>query len=137
MIKKNNRFILLSLIALTAILISSCASRSPRNFQTIEAATPSEEAETIEAPSREAVYIYSNQKKLAENIILRFSSEPILLPSGYARLVGVVSGGKPVACLEIGGRGLVVGKGEEIDDYRVVGIGNDSVVLERNKRNDK
>jgi len=127
----NKKIIILFSLIFMSLTISSCTSRSPQTFQAIEPVTPSEEAETVEAPSREAVYTYSNQKKLAEKMILKFSSEPILLPSGYVRLVGVVSGGRPVACLEIGGRGLVLGKGGEIDDYRVCGIGNDYVLLER------
>ena len=122
-----------TILLLLAALLSSCAAERPKAPVIIERPDLSAEAETAPAPSREAVFIYGGRKNLASRLILTLTGEPVLLPSGYVRLVGVVSGGKPTACLEIGGRGLALGAGETVDDYRIVGIGADSAVLERQK----
>lgn len=129
--KKTGIISILAVIA--ALSVSSCASRPPKAFQEAEEVSLTGEAEAVEIPSREAVYVYNNQKKLAEKMVLRLNGESPLLPSGYVRLVGVVSGGKPIACLEIGGRGLVVGEGDKIDDYRIARIDSDNVVFERGR----
>jgi len=94
--------------------------------------TASVEAEE-EIASREAVFTYGSSKNLAPCLTLKISGEPVLLPSGYVRLVGVVSGERQVACLDVGGRGLALEKGEIIDDYRVSRIFADFVVLERSR----
>ena len=117
------------LLVLFAVILSSCSAQ-PRKVNS-EAAVVSAEAEEVTGPSREAVFVYNNTENLPSKLILALSSEPILLPSGYARLVGVVSGGKKTACFEIGGRGLALGEGEEIDDYRIVGIYGSHVVLKK------
>jgi len=120
------------LIAFAGIMLSSCSSQSHKpalNEETVA----TEETEAAEIPSREAVFVYGNQKNSPSKLVLTFSGEPVLLPSGYVRLVGVVSGGRPMACLEIGGRGLAVGEGETFDDYRIVWVNRDNVVLERRK----
>lgn len=115
------------------LLPSSCAPQSQKSVVKGEETVVSEEAETIESPSREAVFVYGNQTNLPKRIVLAFTGEPVLLPSGYVRLVGVVSGGKPMALLEIGGRGLALGEGESVDGYRVSWIDCDHVTLERRK----
>ncbi|MBN3033221.1 MAG: hypothetical protein JW873_03920 [Candidatus Saganbacteria bacterium] len=98
----------------------------------------SAEVEAPPAASREALFVYSSNKNPPSRLVLSLTGEPRLLPSGYIRLVGVVSGpclpagrGKPTACLEIGGRGLALGEGESVDDYRIVRIAGDRLVLER------
>ena len=126
--KKRTWLILFCLIIL---LLSSCASDSDKSAKITEAITPSEESESAAPPTREAVFVYGAGKGLSKRLILNFSGGPVLLPSGYVRLVGVVSGGKPIACLEIGGRGLAVGKGEKVDDYRVARIAVNNVILEK------
>jgi hypothetical protein len=120
---------LLFLFAVAACLLTSCAPQSEK------AAPITEETEEMTAPSREAVFIYDQKKSLPDKLNLGFASEPILLPSGYLRLVGVVSGGRPIACLEIGGRGLAVGEGESLDAYKVRSISRDRVQLERRGAN--
>jgi len=125
---KRIRIVLL--IAFAGIMLSSCSLQSHKPVLSEETAA-TEETEAAEIPSREAVFVYGNQKNSPSKLVLTFSSEPVLLPSGYVRLVGVVSGGRPIACLEIGGRGLALGEGELVDAYRVVGIGSNNVVLER------
>jgi hypothetical protein len=123
------------LIAL-ALLLSACASQPPRKIVNNDSEPAvSGEAETVSEPSRESVFIYSKRQSLSSRLVLSLAGEPVLLPSGYIRLVGVVSGGKPTACLEIGGRGLALEEGETIDAYRIVRINGHTVVLER--RNNK
>jgi hypothetical protein len=121
------------LLIVLAVLLSSCASQPSKGLINNETTDISAEAEAVPIPSRESVFIYSGRKNPASRLILTLSGEPVLLSSGYIRLVGVVSGGKPTACLEIGGRGLALEEGETVDDYRIVSMGGDRVVLEREK----
>lgn len=87
---------------------------------------------TQEAEPRGSVYVYGQARVTdPQQIILRLNGEPLLLPSGYARVVGVVSGVSPVACLEIGGRGLALGEGDRLDDYQVSEILEQSIVLQK------
>lgn len=127
---KNNCYIFI--VSILALLLSSCSFKNSEPQGIIEDQA-SLEAEGIAAPSREAVFLYNDAKTLPKRVALNLAGEPVLLPSGYVRLVGVVSGGKPIACLEIGGRGLALGKGEMVNDYRIIGIAGDRVVLERGK----
>lgn len=121
------------LLVIMTITVSSCTSNRNFTSKSFEESEETVAEQSVETPSHEALFVYSNQSNLPNRIVLTLASEPLLLPSGYVRLVGVVSGGKPVACLEIGGRGLAMGEGEAIDGYRVSGINNDNVVLERGK----
>lgn len=84
-------------------------------------------------PSREAVYIYNDRTSSRRKIILHLGGEPSLLSSGYVRLVGVVRGGSPTACLEIGGRGLAVSIGETVDGFSIRQINSTSVVMSFSK----
>lgn len=113
-------------------LLCSCAAKAPAPARLEESDVASAEAEEAVA-SREAVFTYGSSKNLAPRLTLKISGEPVLLPSGYVRLVGVVSGDRQVACLDIGGRGLALEKGEMVDDYRVSRVSADSVVLERSR----
>ena len=122
------------LTAVMALALCSCAERDQKETVPEEPAVASEEAESIETLSREAVFVYKNTKDPPGRMILSIGGEPVLLPSGYVRLVGVVSGGRPIACFAIGGWGLALGKGERINDYRVAGINDDSVILERGQK---
>jgi len=115
------------------IALSACASQ-PRPVHINNGVTSSSaEAEPIPATSREAVFIYGVKKTASSRLVLELAGEPVLLASSYVRLAGVVGGVRPAACLELGGRGFVLLKGEMIDDYRIVGFNGDRVVLERGK----
>ncbi|MDD5593986.1 MAG: hypothetical protein PHG97_04555 [Candidatus Margulisbacteria bacterium] len=124
--KKNAGLLLLALL----VMLSACAAQ-PRKTIVNNDDAPAASEEASASPSREAIFIYGSRKNLPARLILGLAGEPVLLPSGYVRLVGVVSGGRPIACLEIGGRGLALEKGETIDDYQVIRIDGDRVVLER------
>ncbi|MGB9613284.1 MAG: hypothetical protein ACPL4K_03805, partial [Candidatus Margulisiibacteriota bacterium] len=84
-------------IIIMLLTLSSCAFQN-RTTPVSNEVVGSEEAEVVESPSREAVFVYGNPKDLPKRLVLTLGSEPLLLPSGYVRLVGVVSGGKPTAC---------------------------------------
>jgi hypothetical protein len=120
---------LLLCLLVIVIPLSACAPQSrPVSSNKIEA-DPSAEAEPI--ASRETLFVYGGKKTASSRLVLELSGEPVLLSSGYLRLVGVVAGARPMACLELGGRGFILTKGEVIDDYRVAGLSGDTAVLER------
>lgn len=116
-------------ILITVLLLSSCSINKAAPAGPAEITLDT--AEAVDQPTREAVFVYNNSGKLSRRLTLKLAGEPVLFPSGYVRLVGVVSGGRPIACVEIGGRGLALGKGETVNDYRILGIDSDRVILER------
>lgn len=83
------------------------------------------EAAPEQPASREAVYVYT--EKQASSLMLR--NEPLLLSTGYARLVGVVSGDRPIALIELGGRGLTAAVGDVVDGYSVDHIDQEVIYL--------
>ena len=123
----------LFLLLLITSLLSACAPQPRSTYINNSEASSSAKAEALPAASREAVFVYGEKRPARSRVVLELTGEPVLLASSYARLAGVVAGARPAACLELGGRGLVLVKGETIDDYRVVGLSSDSVVLERGK----
>ena len=115
---------------LVGMILTACAAKAPppeREFIPEIATTP-------EVEPRGSVYVYGQGRPAnAERVTLQLNGEPLLLPSGYARVVGVVSGSCPVACVEIGGRGLALGVGDKLDDYQVVSINERTIVLQKGK----
>jgi len=118
---------MLASLLILASMLSACAPEPPRMRLNDEPTVVSD------APSREAVFTYNDKKEMPRRLVLSLAGEPLLLPSGYVRLAGVVRGERPVALIEIGGRGLALAKGESVDDYRVVRVDGDNIVLERRK----
>jgi Tfp pilus assembly protein PilP len=121
-------------LVLAALLLVSCSPARDGDLETIkeEAKTAKEESTTKEADSRETLFVYDQplaSKK--EELILSLESAPLLLAPGYVRLVGVVSGGKPLALLEVGGRGLCVEVGKEVGEYKIAKIANQEICLKR------
>ncbi|MEA3492937.1 MAG: hypothetical protein U9R38_00965 [Candidatus Margulisiibacteriota bacterium] len=121
------------LLIIPVLLFSSC---SPKEAIVVNPRPAADDEPFLDLPaskegeSRKPVFVYNEKDNLAkEEILLRINSEPILLTSGYVRLVGVVSGGRPMALLEVGGRGLVVGVGEEVSEYIVSYIVKDRIRL--------
>ena len=120
-------------VIVLALLLTSC-SGSGKEPKTAVREEPLEVVEsrenTVEVDPREPLYVYKNQPAAdQQEIVLRLNAEPLLLTSGYVRLVGVVSGGKPLALIEVGGRGLGVEIGDEVGEYQVVDISAKSVCL--------
>jgi hypothetical protein len=109
------------------ILLTGCVGGNDGAKPSFEPENSTPEAAVI---SNEAVRLYD---QAAERIVLRLAGEPGRLPGGPGRLVGVVSGRKTVALLDLGGRGLALAEGERLDDYRVSRITGDHVVLERTR----
>ena len=126
------KLILFLLLTMT-ITLSACTPQPSSAYINNSETSSSAEVDAPPAASREAVFVYGEKRPARSRVVLELAGEPELLASGYARLVGVVAGARPAVCLELGGRGLVIVKGETIDDYRVVGFSRDSVVLERGK----
>lgn len=120
-------------VFLAALLLTSCSGskEEPKVGQQEESLEIVESREnTVEADPRETLFVYKDQAATDQNeIILKLNAEPLLLTSGYVRLVGVVSGGKPLALIEVGGRGFGVEIGEEVGKYQVVDISARSVRL--------
>jgi len=127
------KFFKSNLIVFLALLLVSCSSpkeepkveRVPDDAEFVE-----EQVATVEADPRKPLFVYKNQLPNAlDEIILQLNSEPVLLTSGYVRLVGVVSGGKPLALVEVGGKGRCVSVGDSVEGYLVDFIYNDKVKL--------
>lgn len=120
-------------LIIVMLLLSSC---SPKETITVNPQSAADDEPFLDLPiskeatSRKPVFVYSEKENLSkEGIVLRINNEPILLTSGYVRLVGVVSGGRPMALLEVGGRGLVVGIGDEVSGYNISHISKDRIKL--------
>ncbi|MFA6431612.1 MAG: hypothetical protein WCV91_04460 [Candidatus Margulisiibacteriota bacterium] len=128
----RRQFVTLSLLLILLLMItifsSSCANNEPDkpNEKQIEV---SEGSQNDETSTREALFVYGTRSK--SEISLVFGGEPLLLSSSYARLVGVVCGGRPVACLEVGGKGAALSLGELVDGYRIIQIMNNKVVFKK------
>ncbi len=129
-----------------ALILSSCSSpKKEAENRTVE--VEDETVESVASPEanmREPVYIYGKQSGGESNrVTLTINGEPLLLTNGYVRLVGVVSGparnakqgdaggGRPLALVEIGGRGLCVEVGDKVADYMVVNISRKEIVLSK------
>jgi hypothetical protein len=127
--KKIACFLLIPLV----MFLAACAAQPRKVINDSAISTVSEEAEVVSVPSRESVFVYGNRKNLSARLVLALTGEPVLLPSGYLRLAGVVSGERKTVCLELGGRGLALTEGEAIDDYRIVRISDNTAILEKTK----
>jgi hypothetical protein len=107
------------------LMLAGCAGSEGGQKASFEPENSTPEAVVA---SNEAVKVYD---QVADRIILRFAGEPGRLPGGSGRLIGVVSGRKMVALLDLGGRGLALEEGEQVDAYRVSRIAGDRLVLTR------
>lgn len=116
------------LLLLLILALSSCSPRRP--VEVTEEKPP-----TSEAQVREPLYTYEKDTSPAnpDSFCLDLNDEPLLLPDGYVRLVGVVSGGRPIALIEVGGRGRCVRPGDIIGDHAVVGISPRTARLRKRK----
>ena len=123
--------VFLSLLMLLLLLLASCTAKesaepgSENKSETVNPTLPSREAE-----KREALYVYGAgpQENSASKVVLKLNAAPVLLAASYVRLVGVVSsGGRPLALVEVGGRGQCVEPGSEILGYRVGRIARQTI----------
>jgi hypothetical protein len=138
------------LLCSVIVALSSCSSEKNKveAVQEEETEAVEEQVSSVESGPREPIYVYGKhpEKDTLKEVILRLNAEPVLLPvhrspegeggaSGYVRLVGVVSGGRPLALVELGGKGLGVGIGEEFAGYRIASISSRKIILKRKGEN--
>jgi len=128
------------LVALFAVLfaLSSC---SPSNVRTEDPKPMADDDAEVSVPTVEAaaeegpVFTYDDNKIAGDNvpeIYLTYSSEPVSIPGrGYVKFKGAITGERPVAVVEIAGKGAVLGLGDAIGDYAVTEIKEGSLRLER------
>ncbi len=136
MILGKHTLIKLIFLVLAILALSSCSSRPEQvevKAEEEELRVEEEIAPTAEAEAREAVYIYKAHpgQVSSDKITLAMNDDPLLLPDGYVRLVGVVSGGKPIAVIEVGGRGVVVERGDQVCGYTLILIDKGKILLKR------
>ena len=122
------------LISLTLLLSSCSTQKDEKNintgFREDDVAIVEEQAASPAVDARQPIYIYNQQKQNEEQeTTLRLNGDPLLLRNNYVRLVGVVSGGRPMALVEVGGRGCVLGAGEMVSGCRVVSIMENCIIL--------
>ncbi|MFH1576166.1 MAG: hypothetical protein ABID35_01335 [Candidatus Margulisiibacteriota bacterium] len=134
-LKTKKMIVVLFLIFVSLLLVSCSASKEKIEVQTADddIEIVEEQVSTLEADPRETVFTYNNQpeKVFLKEALLKLNSEPLLLTSGYVRLVGVVSGGKPLALIEVGGRGVCLALGDEVGGYCLVEIKKNGIRLLR------
>ncbi|HLD34781.1 MAG TPA: hypothetical protein VJB62_02860 [Patescibacteria group bacterium] len=104
---------------LAAILTSSCANNEAEKLDNKQIIAE-ENAQNADEGSREALFVYGGRAN--SEITLLLGGDPQLLSSSYARLAGAICGEKPVACLEVGGKGVSLAIGEITDGYQLIGI---------------
>jgi hypothetical protein len=121
----------MSMLILLAFFLSSCASAT--DTQKVADDEPFfDPPATAEAAKREPVFVYKDQTaNTSKKVSLRLNGEPVLLTSGYVRLAGVVSGGRPIALVEVGGRALALRNGDTVSGYQVLNIVNDQISMLR------
>jgi hypothetical protein len=125
-----NRSALIFHLFVLALLLSSCSSKPQESSNISEI---SEEAVVASTPTAEPVYLYGTKSDLPGRLTVKLTDVPILFPSGYLRLAGIVQSKRIIALFDIGGKSFVLQEGEKIDDYRVVGITNNHVLLKKEK----
>ncbi|OGC06532.1 hypothetical protein A2526_04920 [candidate division WOR-1 bacterium RIFOXYD2_FULL_36_8] len=78
-----------------------------------------------ETVSQKPVFLYSKQM----GNIISLKSEPVETLLGFARVAGVIYGTPSRALIEIGGKGALVARGEDIGPYKVERISEKEVIL--------
>jgi hypothetical protein len=122
-------------LSIVALMLSSCSSKGVVEDK-VQAAADDEpfldQPVSSEVQKREPIFVYKDQSpEASKRISLKLNGEPLLLTSGYVRLAGVVSGGRPIALVEVGGKGLALENGDKVSGYRVFGISKKHVQLVR------
>jgi hypothetical protein len=125
-------------LLLLVFMLSSCSGGERVNPVVEEQEDEAVEISAVsaEADPREPLYVYKDEPKAvaAEEIILALHADPVLLPVGYVRLAGMVSGVRPLALLDIAGKGRGIMVGDLVAGYRVVGVFGKQVVLNKGEK---
>lgn len=114
--------------------LSACAPSEKNPVVPHQAVVTEPSEEAIKVPSREAVFVYNDQTSSNPAALsLQINAEPVQIGNSYIRLVGIINGMKPVALVEINGKGSSVGLGERVSGYCLVLIERNIVQLKRVK----
>lgn len=121
---------------LLALLLSlcSCSTFNPREVSNLEKneETAIEKRPSIEAETREPIFVYNQSQNQPKNIYLTIHDKPRLIGENYVRLLGVVMGSNfPVALIEIGGKEKCLRHGEDCNGYWVSSITGKGIQLIR------
>ena len=130
------RTTVLILLLLSLLIICACAP-AQETVKATEETEPlgTEEVASQEVAPRSPLFVYNNQaSKSPAEFTLSINASPLLLPDGYVRLVGVVSGGNPLALIEVGGRGLCLQLGETFSGYQVAVIDQREIKLVKKEK---
>ena len=130
----KHTIIKLIFLILAVLALSSCSADGKAAMEeTIqeEAAENDEIVSSLEVGTRELLYVYEEgpDNITSREVVLKLNSEPLLLAGGYVRLAGVVSGGRPIALIEVGGRARLVEIRDEVGKYEVARIVHDELTL--------
>src|SRR3989339_605586 len=130
---KSKGFILFLFLPL---FLSACdtSSLQPNSKEKKEEALRHQEKIIVEKSSEEAVsqkpvFLYSKQM----GTIISLNNEPVETLLGFVRVAGVMSGAPARALLEIGGKGVLIARGEALGPYKVEKISEKEVILCLNK----
>ena len=125
----------LMLFIIISLLASSCSNKTePQKKEVIKDDEEAVTEEAVAEPSGEAIFTYSEGKIPEESseVVLTFSGDPVQIGQiGFIKLKGIVMGEMPVALVEIGGRGAVLRKDDEIGGFAVAEIGKEQIRLIR------
>jgi len=117
------------LIILLSLSLTSCTSlKGPAE---VKSSTLSQKS-TREAEGGPALYVY-NKNQNTKEIRLRYGEDPVAVSNSYLKLVGTINGKRPLALIEIGGRGVSFVVGEKVSGYLVSSINKNEVRLCRVK----
>lgn len=138
-INSHKFYKLLTLIFITLFLSSCSISKGEKviDKQESEPEVVEEQIATVEIEDREPIFVYDNKQQPEgdlEEVYLKIGDQPLLLPLGYVRLVGVVSGRSPLALIEVGGRGIYIAVGDAIAGYYVNNISGFNISLIRKEK---
>lgn len=132
---------ILSIILIIVLMfLTSCSSQKAKT-DTRESTNEEDETTFTEETTASAGAIFTyNTSKIREQgppeIYLTFSTEPVQIPKqGFVKFKGAVTGKRAVALLEVGGRGVVVSKGDKVGTYMVDVISAEYIRLKKENKN--
>lgn len=136
------RWFVCFMLGMSLFLVASCSSNNvkpedprPAPDDEPEQAIPTAEA----APEEGPIFTYEGDKisgPAEPEIYLTFQSEPVQIPGqGYVKFKGAITGDRPVAVVEIAGKGVVLNLGERVGEYVVRQITEGYVRLVRQQNN--
>lgn len=114
---------------LLLVAIISIVGCSPTPVSELPTAQESPSVEATVSSSREAVFVYGQDKEQPRTLSLKLGEEPKLLTSGYLQLVGLVGAERPAALFELAGKGHCLVVGDEVGGYLLASVDQTGVSL--------